>query len=113
MNQNRSISDQNRVQKGSNRVLYQFRLIRTKSQPKRTNGNPKQPIFHFLGGRFLGQAGPNQQVLFIRGGRDFFFFGKCVSFCEKGVFGVKFDRFCEEGVFGVKFDKFCGPGRAR
>ena len=52
MSQNRSISDPNRVQKGSNRVLYQFRLIRNHFQPKRTNGNPKQPIFHFLGGRF-------------------------------------------------------------
>ena len=48
MSQNWSISDPKRVQMGSNRVLYQFGSIRTKSQPKRTNGNPKQPIFHFF-----------------------------------------------------------------
>ena len=52
MGQNRSISDPNRVQMGSNRVKNQFRLIRNHFQPKRTNGDPKQPISHFLEGRF-------------------------------------------------------------
>ena len=38
----------NRVQMGSNGFLYQFGSIRTHSQPKRTHGDPKQPIFHFF-----------------------------------------------------------------
>ena len=52
MGQNWSISDPNGVQMGSNGFPYQFGSIRTKSHPKRTNGDPKQPIFHFWEGRF-------------------------------------------------------------
>ena len=48
MGQNWSISDPNGVQMGSNGFLYQVGSIRNHSQPKRTHGDPKQPIFHFF-----------------------------------------------------------------
>ena len=62
MGQNWSISDPNGVQMGSNGFPYQFGSIRTHSQPKRTHGDPKQPIFHLSGGSILDISDGSEEL---------------------------------------------------